>query len=133
MAPFLNAAVLHSGINEPLELILAIIHAAEEFERENKILDEDYENTVDHAEVFSDWLWGVFKKEVGETKFLLRVGDAEVSGYSKKSFKVCYIFCKQILVILHCYLLSNLQCIMFVSDNILAKGFSIQVNQVIRT
>ena len=34
MAPFLRAAVLHAGKNEPLELIPAVIHAAEEFNRE---------------------------------------------------------------------------------------------------
>ena len=84
MDPFLRYAVLHAGTNEPLELIPAVIHTAEEFDRENAILDEDYESAVDHAEVFSDLLWGVFKKEVGYTKFLLQMGDAEVSGYSKK-------------------------------------------------
>ena len=57
MVPFLSTAVLHEDTNEPLELILAVIHAAEEFDRENAILYEDYESTVDHAEVFSDWLW----------------------------------------------------------------------------
>ena len=71
MAPFLRAAVLHAGTSEPLELIPAVIHAAEEFDRENAVQDEDYESAVEHAEVFSDWLWGVSKKEVGETKFLL--------------------------------------------------------------
>ena len=89
MVPFLSTAVLHEETNEPLELILAVIHAAEEFDRENAILDENYESAVNHAEVFSDWMWGVFKKEVRETKFLLRVGDAEVSGYSKKRHQEC--------------------------------------------
>ena len=84
MAHFLRTAVLHAGENEPLELISAVIHAAEDFDRENAILDEDYKSAVDHAEVFSDWLWGVFKKEAGETKFLLQVEDLEVSGYSNK-------------------------------------------------
>ena len=71
MAPFLRAAVLYVGTNESLELILAVFHTAEEFDRDNAILDEDYKSAVNHAGVFSDWLWGVFKKEVGETKFLL--------------------------------------------------------------
>ena len=84
MAHFLRAAVLHTGTNEPLELIPAVIYAAEKFDRENAILDEDYKSAVNHAEVLSDWLWGVFKKEVGGNKFLLRVGDAEVLGYSNK-------------------------------------------------
>ena len=70
MAPILRAAVLHAGTSEPLELIPAVIPAAEEFDRENEVQDEDYESAVEHAEVFSDWLWGVSKKEVGETKFL---------------------------------------------------------------
>ena len=68
MAPFLRAAVLHAGTSEPLELIPAVIHAAEEFDRENAAQDEDYESAVEHAKVFSDWLWGVFKEEVGERR-----------------------------------------------------------------
>ena len=54
MAPFLRAAVLHAGTTEPLELIAAVIRAAEELDRENTIQDEDYESAVEHAEVFSD-------------------------------------------------------------------------------
>ena len=53
MDPFLHAAVLHTGTNDPLELIPAAIHAAEEFDRENAILDEDYPSAVNHAKVFS--------------------------------------------------------------------------------
>ena len=41
MDTFLHAAVLHTGTNESLELIPAVSHAAEEFDRENEILDED--------------------------------------------------------------------------------------------
>ena len=52
MAPFLLSGVLHAVTNEPMELIPAVIHAAEEFDRENAILDEEYESAVDHAEVF---------------------------------------------------------------------------------
>ena len=52
MAPFLRTAVLHAGTNEPLELIPAVIHAVEEFNRENEILDQDYESTINHAEMF---------------------------------------------------------------------------------
>ena len=39
MDPFLLTAVLHAETNEPLELTQAVIHAAEEFDRENAILD----------------------------------------------------------------------------------------------
>ena len=39
--------------------------------------------------MFSDCLCGVFKKEVRENKFLLRVGYVEVSGYFKKCHKEC--------------------------------------------
>ena len=92
MAPFLRAAVLHAGTNETLDLIPAVIHAAEKFDRENAILDEDYESAVNHAQMFSDWLWGVFKEEVGETEFLLQVKDGEVSGYSKKRHQECIMF-----------------------------------------
>ena len=62
IALILRAAVLHARTNNPLNLIPDVIHAAEEFDRDNAILDEDYRSTVDHDEVFSDWLWGVFKK-----------------------------------------------------------------------
>ena len=62
---------MQAGTNKPLELIPVVIHAAEEFDRENTILDENYESVINHAKVLLDWLWGVSNDEVGEIKFLL--------------------------------------------------------------
>ena len=80
MAPLLRAAVLHAGTNEPLELIPAVIHAVEEFNRENAILDEDYESAVNHAKVFSDWLWGVFKNKWGRLSSSFEWGMRKSQG-----------------------------------------------------
>ena len=71
MPPFLRTAVLQEGINEPLELIPVVIHAAEDFDRRNAILDENYESAINHDEVLSDWLWGVMNDKVEKTRFLL--------------------------------------------------------------
>ena len=55
-APFLHCVLINSGTNDPLELIPMVIHAGEEFDRENATLDEDYERAVNHVECFVDWL-----------------------------------------------------------------------------
>ena len=73
-------AVLQAVTNDPLELIPIVIHAAEEFDRENIVLDEGYESSINHAEVFSDWLWGIADYRVSESRFFLRAGDAEISS-----------------------------------------------------
>ena len=56
-----------------------VIHAGEEFDRENATLDEDYERAVNHVEFFVDCLWGISKKKVGVTKLLIQAGDAKTS------------------------------------------------------
>ena len=56
-----------------------LIHAGEEFDRENDTLDKDYERAVNRVEFFVDWLWGISKNKVGVTNFLIRAGDTETS------------------------------------------------------
>ena len=53
-APFLCCVLINDGTNDPLELIPMVIHAVEEFDRENATLDEDYERAVDNVEFFVD-------------------------------------------------------------------------------
>ena len=53
-----------------------VIHAGEEFDRENAILDKGYERAVDHVEFFFYWLWGISKDKVGVSNLLIRAGDA---------------------------------------------------------
>ena len=48
-APFLCRVFINARTNDPLELIPMVIHAVEEFDRENATLDEDYERAVDHV------------------------------------------------------------------------------------
>ena len=66
-----------------------VIHAGEEFNRENAILDEDYERAVDHVEFFIDWLCDISKNKVEVTNFLIWAGDAETSNYSDQRHKDC--------------------------------------------
>ena len=66
-----------------------VIHAGEEFDRENTTLDKDYERAINHVEFFVDWLWGISKNKVGVTNFLIRAGDAETSKYSDQRHKDC--------------------------------------------
>ena len=89
MAPFLRTAVLKAETNEPLELIPIVIHAAEEFDRENAVLNEDYGSAINHAEVFADWLWGISRNLVGETRFFLRPEVAKIYGYSVIRHQEC--------------------------------------------
>ena len=56
-----------------------VIHAGEEFDRENATLDESYERYINDVEFLVDWLWGISKHKVGETNFLIQAGDAETS------------------------------------------------------
>ena len=69
--PFLCCVLVNSGTNDPLESIPMVIHAGEEFDRENATLDEDYERAVNHVEFFVDWIWGISKNKVGVTNFLI--------------------------------------------------------------
>ena len=78
-APFLCCVLINAGMNYPLELVPIVIHAGEEFDRENATLYKDYERAIDHVEFFVDWLWGILKNKVGVTNFLIRAGDAETS------------------------------------------------------
>ena len=78
-APFLCCVLINAGKNDPLELIPMVIHAGEEFNRENATLDKDYERAVDNVEFFVDWLWGISKNNVGVTNFIIWAGDAETS------------------------------------------------------
>ena len=70
-APFLCCLLINVGTNNPLELIPMVIHAGEEFDRENTTLDQDYERAVDNVEFFVDWLWVISKNKVGVTNFLI--------------------------------------------------------------
>ena len=63
--------------------------AGEEFNRENATLDEEYERAVDHVEFFVDWIWGISKKNVGVTNFLIREVHAKTSKYSDQRHKYC--------------------------------------------
>ena len=71
LAPFARDAVIGADTNDPLKLIPIVIHAGEQFDRDNAILDDNYERGVDHAEVFADWLWGAYQKKVPEARFVL--------------------------------------------------------------
>ena len=53
-APFLRCVLINAGTNDPLELITMVIHAGEEFGRENVTLDKEYKRAVDHVELFVD-------------------------------------------------------------------------------
>ena len=64
VAPFVWDAVIGAATKYPLEFILIIIRAGEQFDRDNAILDDNYERGVDHAEVLADWMWGAYKKKV---------------------------------------------------------------------
>ena len=44
-------------MNDSLELIPMVIHAGEEFNRENATLDKDYERAVDHVEFLLIGFW----------------------------------------------------------------------------
>ena len=79
-APFLCCVLINAGTNGPPELIPMVIHAVEEFNRENATLDEDYERAVDHVEFLVDWLWGISKNKVGMNNFLNRAGDSKTSN-----------------------------------------------------
>ena len=68
-----------------------VIHAGEEFNRENATLDKDYERAVDHVEFFIDWLLGISKNKAGVTNFLIQAGDAKTSKYSDQRHKDCII------------------------------------------
>ena len=68
-----------------------MIHAGEEFDRENSTLDEDYERAVNHVGFFVDWLWVISKTKLGETNFLIWAGDAETSKYSDQRHKYCIL------------------------------------------
>ena len=70
-APFLCCVLNNAWTNDPLELISMVIHAREEFDRENVTLDEDYERAVDHVEFLVDWIWGISKNKVGVKHFLI--------------------------------------------------------------
>lgn len=52
VAPFVRDAVIGAGTKDPLELIPNIIHAGEQFDRDNATLDESYDKGVDHSEMF---------------------------------------------------------------------------------
>ena len=86
---FLCCVLIDAGTNDPLDLILMVIRAGEEFVRENATLDEDYERAVDRVEFFVDWLWGISKNKVGVTNFLVLAGDAKTSKYSDQRHKYC--------------------------------------------
>ena len=66
-----------------------VIHYGEEFYRENAMLDKDYERAVYHVEFFVDWIWGISKKKVRVTNFLIWAGDAKTSKYSDQPHKDC--------------------------------------------
>ena len=68
-APFLRCVLINAGANDSLEFIPMVIHAGEEFDRENATLDEYYERAVDHVEFSVDWIWGISKNKVGLTNF----------------------------------------------------------------
>ena len=70
-APFLCCVLNNSWTNDPLALISMVIHAGEEFDRENVTLDEDYERAVDHVEFLVDWIWDISQNKVGVTNFLI--------------------------------------------------------------
>ena len=64
-----------------------VIHAGEEFDRENATLDEDYERAVGHVESLVDWIWGISKNKVGVTNLIIRSGDAKSPKYSDQLHK----------------------------------------------
>ena len=66
-----------------------VIHAREEFDRENATLYEDYERAVNNVECSVDWHWGISKNKVGVTNFLIRSGDAKTTKYSDQRHKDC--------------------------------------------
>ena len=76
---FICCVLINAGTNDPLELIPMVIHAGEEFDRENNTLDQDYERAFEHVELFVDWLWGISKNKVEVTNFLIRAGGDETS------------------------------------------------------
>ena len=86
-ALFLCCVLINAGTNDPLELIPMVIHAGEEFDRENATLEEDYERVVNHVEFFVDWFWGISKNKLGVTNFLIRAGDAKTSKYLDQRHK----------------------------------------------
>ena len=71
VAPFVRDAVIGAGTKDPLELIPIVIHAREQFDRDNAALDENYDKGIDHSEMFADWLQGAYKKKVPEIRFIL--------------------------------------------------------------
>ena len=48
--PFFHCVQINAGTNNPLELIPMVIHAGDEFDRENATLDKDYERAINHVE-----------------------------------------------------------------------------------
>ena len=88
-SPFLLCVLINAWRDNPLGLIPMVIHAGEEFDRENAMLDKDYERDVNHVDFFFDWLWGISRNKVGVTNFLIRSGDAETSKYSEQCHKDC--------------------------------------------
>ena len=58
--------MINSGTNNPIELTPVVIHAGEEFNRENATLDDDCERAIDHVEFFGYWLWVVSNNKVGK-------------------------------------------------------------------
>ena len=53
-APFLQCVLINARTNDPLELIPMVIHAGEEFNRENATLDEDYERAINQQRIQHD-------------------------------------------------------------------------------
>ena len=91
LAPFVRDAVVGADTNDPLKLIPIVIHAGEQFDKDNAVLDDNYERGIDHAEVLADWLWGAYQKKVPETRFVLRQNDGELMQHAEKRNRECIV------------------------------------------
>ena len=87
-ATFLCCVLINARTNDTFELIPMVIHAGEEFDRENATLDEGYERAVNHVEFFVDCLWDISKNKVGVTNFLIQADQFPHLIRRRRNFKI---------------------------------------------
>ena len=82
--------LLQEDSRDALDLIPVVLKAAEDFDKDAPC-DEDYDKMMDHAESLADWLFGVSKSLIEETKILVRPDDGELTNFVQERHNKCIL------------------------------------------
>jgi hypothetical protein len=88
-APWLTQAILSSGTNDSLELIVECRIAADLFNIFHRDNIQYKTSAIKHLEDFANWAWGVHQGRVPSMAFTLNPDDRKISSYKRNRILQC--------------------------------------------